>query len=452
MTNEKNFYDILRSKFNSSELPFEEENWKSMKKMIDDSRAAKNRAIWYVASLGLLLFSGGAFGIYEWNSITGKSDTATSHNLPLTKSSANLTKAATTVSNSAISANSASPASEHNIHASNLNNNTIPADQVAPNQNRVAPLHDKGFTSRKHHLKSVSQRIVDNNSISSNDLQNTSEGSTNSVNTILNEDKSLDPISTSAQITATTGSTIQKTASSPANTINKITDSATLNESLPSRYSDEPFILQGKKNLFSVEAGFLWTGGWDYGSNTQGHGFNYVAGIGFLHYLKSKIFIKTGLQFSDFGNMSSAPYTSQRQSGNVVNDSVVTTKRLYYLTIPVQVEYYVGKNTIGGNKNTVGGGFSVSYLIGSSGSVTTYQQFDNYPPVNIQEYSHSATLKGYATWNTSIDLFYKRTFNRKFSMYVIGYYGLTDIKNNSFFATNLFERDKGLKILVSYNL
>jgi hypothetical protein len=246
-------------------------------------------------------------------------------------------------------------------------------------------------------------------------------------------------------------SNFKVTTSTAKISVKKIDSSALLNDNLPSRYSDEPFIMQGKKNIFSVEAGVSWTGGWDYGLTTQGHGFNPLVGIGFMHYIKSKLFLKTGLQFSDFGNMNSVPYIIQRKEGNLVNDSVLTTKRLYYLTIPLQLEYYLGKNTIGGNKNTIGGGGSVSYLLGSSGTVTTYQVYDNNPPVNLTQYSHFSTLKGYATFSSSVYGFYKRTLNHKLAIYGIVYYGLTDLKNNSFFGTNLFERDKGLKILLSYN-
>lgn len=460
MNNEKDFYDILRTKFNSAEQPFDEENWKTMRKMIDDSRSSRIRALWLLSSLGLLLFTAGVFVIYKLNSETGKPNLATvkpsTSQITVTTPQPILSK----VNNSFISnTKTNSGLNENNIAGNSLKDNLPHSNQDLINTGKSSISSNTSISRRvtgneRNFELSATQNNPDLNGVNTHAALTSSNPENIAVGNSNGESKKVVSDANSSGISSVpnSSSTLKETTSTAKISIKKIDSSALLNENLPSRYSDEPFIMQGKTNIFSVEAGVSWTGGWDYGLTTQGHGFNPIVGIGYMHYLKSKLFLKTGLQFSDFGNMNSVPYIVQRKEGNIVNDSVLTTKRLYYLTIPLQLEYYLGKNTIGGNKNTIGAGGSISYLVGSSGSVTTYQVYDNNPPVNLTQYSHFSTLKGYATFSTSIYAFYKRTLSHKFALYGYIYYGLTDLKSNSFFGTNLFERDKGLKILVSYNL
>src|SRR5580698_2780017 len=92
MNNENNFYDILRSKFNDKEQPFDEANWKSMRAMIDKSREKKRRAFWLASSAAFLLLAAGTFGIIEWKANgTGKSTIVSSRNSSVNNSSQNTT-------------------------------------------------------------------------------------------------------------------------------------------------------------------------------------------------------------------------------------------------------------------------------------------------------------------------------------------------------------------------
>lgn len=146
--------------------------------------------------------------------------------------------------------------------------------------------------------------------------------------------------------------------------------------------------------------------------------------------------------------MSSFTYNYQHavnQTNTIFYDSVITTRRLYYLTIPLQAEYYLGHNF------SIGAGGSVSYLLGSSGYATTYQQADNNPPTNVKQYSQNIQLSGYNKVNADIRVYGRWLINRHWSMIVMYYNGITDMKNNSFFGENLIERNKGFQFLAAYS-
>src|ERR1700677_4664362 len=106
MKNETNFYDIIGSKFNERETPYDDANWKQMRAMIDASRAARKRALWLVAaSVGLLLCAGGGIALYTMNNNSGKTNSIANN----ASSVNNNAKSATINSNTNKAANSNVP-------------------------------------------------------------------------------------------------------------------------------------------------------------------------------------------------------------------------------------------------------------------------------------------------------------------------------------------------------
>ncbi len=463
MNNEKDFYDILRSKFNEKEEPFDEANWKSMRKMIDASRAKDKRTLFIAASLCLLLLAGGTFALLEMKGVPGseagkgKISVTSSQNLPGKNSgqtsTVNNNQPVNSTNAIAASANANTPSNASN----ELNNQETSAKNTkASGVNTVAVLSPaKNKRIIKHHAKSA-QSLTGKFALNNN---NNETAISNELNAIEKDTKVENVISMKegtpntapASIgQVTTSSSITK-AKSPANTTVHKADSAIIGPSEPLRFSDEPRIFNGKKQMISMDAGGFYSGGWQATpTTTQGKGFNYVFGVGYTRYLKSKIFLKTGLQFSDFGNMSSYTYnyqTTLHQSPNIVGDSVITTKRLYYLTIPLQVEYFYYK------KWSLNVGATFSYLFTTTASATAYQQVDNNPPINIHTYSQNIQLQGYNKFNSTIFALDRYTFNRHFSVYGGIYFGLTPIENKSFFGETISAEDKaGFKLLLSYTL
>ncbi|HXP52360.1 MAG TPA: hypothetical protein VN922_20570, partial [Bacteroidia bacterium] len=226
----------------------------------------------------------------------------------------------------------------------------------------------------------------------------------------------------------------------------KIIDTiSTVTSILPNK---EPiFVRPVPKYIISVEAGGGYSLGWKYGDTAQGNGVNPVIGIGFTKPINENWSIKSGIQFSTLGGMSSVPFAIKHVTYDFnyhSNDTAVTTQKLYYAILPLQVEYKVGQ------KNAVGLGGTLSYLINATGTIKVYSVNGN-TITNINAYSQNIGLK-YNQWNASLYLVYKRNITNRFSVYLIPYFGLMDIKSNSFFGENNFERDSGVKFLLSYNI
>jgi len=477
MKNENNFYDIINSKFSDRELPFDEENWKSMKKMIDDSRDSKRRILWLFISLALLICVAGAFAFYSWNNGRGKSGAGSANTSVASTTSKTISTNDKLNTNSAPSTNQ--PTSAATKISGNTDNSTVNSTKSVPITNNqpgintiasgqtMAHASSSGKNNKSSHISASGNRgTMSGNkpatrvsvaqasgigSIAGNDKQ--AGGLTQNVqpaNTIPGTKDPANNTVASSQKVATPSSplAVKKTTELAAkNGIHK-TDTIGGSEPLPQRFSNEPRVFMGKTNLFSVDAGTQYSGGWQIGSVVQGKGFNIVVGVGYSHYMGSTIFLKAGLQFSTFGNMSPLTYNYQHNVGHVFYDSVITTQRLYFLRLPIQVEYFVGRK----KRSSIGIGGALWYMIGSTGYATTYQQTDNNPPVNMQRYSQNTPLDGYSTVNVSAHIFYRYVLSEKISMYLMPYIELTNMKDNTFFGENIIERTRGFEYILSYNL
>ena len=246
--------------------------------------------------------------------------------------------------------------------------------------------------------------------------------------------------------------TTKQNASVPVNTLNttqkKTDSSATVKHNIaePLMPGKEQVV---KKNIFFVEAGSGFAMGWNYHDTTEGQGLNPVAGIGVTHILNSKWFLHSGIQGNTIGYLNSSQHTIKyinNDFGYNSMDSIIATNWLYYVTVPIQIQYDLNK------KNSIGVGAAVSYLITGSGKITTYHQSDDFGITNQKVISQTGYVKGFNQWNASVMVLYRRKFSNRISASLIPYLGLMDIKNNSFFIREYFERDMGVKILFSYTI
>ena len=203
-----------------------------------------------------------------------------------------------------------------------------------------------------------------------------------------------------------------------------------------------------RKNIFSMEVGASYMTGWNYGNTTEGKGFDPIAGLGFTHVLNSKWSVHTAAYYNSIGHLSSSSYTSSHTKydfGYNTTDTSITTKWLHYITVPLQLKYNLNE------KNYIGAGGSVSYLITSSGTMTTYNQ-NAFAITNKKEVVQNGYSKGFNTMNASVMVMYGRKLSKRFSANLIVYYGLMDLKDNLFFSQQKFERDMGARIMLSYNI
>jgi hypothetical protein len=457
MNNEKNFYDIVRSKFNEKEEPFDEANWKSMRKMIDDSRADKKRTMWIAASLLFLLLASGTFALIEWKTGGGKQNsvTASVQNNGVNNSSSPSTGISkqNNTSNATVE-NSNSKIASNNSQASNLNNQPIVTNQTPSNGNAaiasIAPTqHQKKIKGHRHRLQTSSNSDSANEIAAMNKTLNDIERDTKIENVISSTDNlqpTQQPLTKEQTKTSNPATTTKTTTAATAAAIKAHIADSIASEKLPLRFSGEPRIFNGEKQMISIEAGCSFSFGWKNGNSTQGLGFNYLFGVGYMHYLTAKWFLKTGIQFSDLGNMSSYSYNYQTAlSSHVVNDSVITTKRLYYMSIPLQFEHFSAYD----GRYSLGIGGTISYLLSSTGSASTYQIIDNNPPANIVNYSQNIQLNGYNKLTASIYGFYRYMFTRHWSAYGVLSF-MTPAENKSFFGQSQYLENTSVKVILSY--
>jgi len=473
MKNETNFYDILNSKFNERELPYEEENWKAMRQMIEASRAAKRRAMWLVAaSIGTLLCVGGGIALYNLNNNNGKTNTVTNgSSVNSNMATTNASNTATGSTNKTTAANTSPDASVNNKTVATTNNNTSPsgistsaagannkpannAPIVAANVNTSLPKHKGSVKQNRHITSSASQSLASSNNIAAangNPATKATENKHEDLHTSKEVGSANTPAvagSTSKSVPAAGSVKSTKTIAAATKTTGIRKTDSTAIDALPDRFSDEPRIFKGKTNIFTVDAGTEYSGGWQLGSTVQGQGFNPIIGLGYAHYMGSRIFLKTGVQFSSFGHMSTYTYSYQHSLGNVIYDSVITTKRLYFVRIPIQAEYFFGRS----KRISAGAGGAVWFLVGNSGYATTSEQLDNNPPFNVVQYSQNASLDGYSKVDVSSYVLLRYTLSHKFSIYGMIYMEMTGMKSQSFFGDNIVERTHGFQFTLSYNL
>jgi hypothetical protein len=92
----------------------------------------------------------------------------------------------------------------------------------------------------------------------------------------------------------------------------------------------------------------------------------------------------------------------------------------------------------------------VLYLVNTSSSVVSYDQ--NYFGVSGNTASTKmGYMDGINNMDAQLTLAYRRKINH-FTITAEGYYGLLDIESNAFFGNNVFERNSGLRLILSYDI
>lgn len=533
MSKEEEFYEIFRSKLTDRNIPVEEEDWRNMRKKIDDSRKRKKRIIWLYLPLACLLLGFGGYELYtsintpankpsasvtknepvkETNTTvatnTNPSNTGTTPVInkeekviatdtkpgkvyPVTEATKNvnqdkkeqkpaITEKQIATTNAvqkpivASTVNKQTKTEKAKTETSSFNYNTteqVKAEHLAVNQ--PAPQKDKTISREKDERISVTQSSV-TSSVQQAQPKNTNAlASSNSKNdsakhdavTVQNSSSPVTDVSVSQAVqpknnSESTHATVKsdsgnKASTQPANNNAKVakTDSTRAKADSSSRQvASLPPIHREPSgvNTISVELGAGYSLGWKYGDTAQGRGIAPIAGIGYTHSFNSKWGIKIGAQASAIDFTSTVPYTIKHTTydfGYNSVDTTVTTKWLFYLAVPLQVEYKLD------DKDAIGIGGSVSYLITAWGKISTSSasSYFNTPQAN-KEYTQYEYVKGFNLWNASVCLLYKRSITKNFSFYVSPYFGLMDMKSNTFFKQTKFERDSGIKILLSYNI
>ena len=93
----------------------------------------------------------------------------------------------------------------------------------------------------------------------------------------------------------------------------------------------------------------------------------------------------------------------------------------------------------------------MAYLLNTTSDFTTNTNIDLRAPVQSKTTTFGYT-QGFNPWNATLAIAYRRRLLDKLSVSVEMHYGLMDIKDNTFFSKQKFERSSGINLILSYDL
>lgn len=203
-------------------------------------------------------------------------------------------------------------------------------------------------------------------------------------------------------------------------------------------------------NLFFIDAGANAQIGWKYINVKEAQGITPIFGISMIHYFNQKWSVNAGLQYSNIAYLKTNTFNSvtNYSFGVTTNTSIFKPYTLHYVGVPLYVNYHVTE------KNAIFAGVGFSYLMNNKIRVQSGQSYTITPSYvqNISSSPNEIRNGFYNNFDVSIAAGYRRKLNGHFSIAPVFYFGLTDIKKDSFFGLNQFERNSGLKLILSYSI
>ena len=199
--------------------------------------------------------------------------------------------------------------------------------------------------------------------------------------------------------------------------------------------------------MVSIDGGFLYSFGWRSSEGYEAKGITPLIGFSITHYLSNRIALSIGIQYINITNMTSSYSSTRSYYDYGVTDTTtsVNLKTLHYISAPVIALYSIDYN------DQIGAGANLMYLINTTSVIDKYVQ----TPFSSNTYSSSKEygyMDGLNPYDIDATLEYKRRLGNYFSLTAAGYLELMGIKSNSFFNTNEFARNNGIKVTVSYNI
>ncbi len=494
MSSEEKFKELLKAKLEAKEFPFKAGNWEKAQQMIDASRNKKKRRALFVL-LGLLLLTSGFIFLYPFANTTA---TVVSAKTPVTAPvtgpatskpaedaknnlSATYQSAAREPAKTEIAAAGSAPGKQS---AAKSADKQAVAPQAA-RQNMVAKANpvpavgvNKGAMAVAINRKKSTEQAPTNNAMAKvpGEAENnitpktvpplaatTKEHTTNNAAGISgsgdndkNEGMAPEPArpaqnETAAEAEKPADTNTMVAAAMP--TVPIATPSLAAKDSVAAVASapvNTPGI-EGRilpKNIFSIEAGTNYLLGWKAQGKQDANGFNPVIGISYMSFISPKIAISAGLQYTSVGNMKQYTHVSKISRYGLGEESYVTKitpLKIHYLQLPLKINFVLN------DKNTFGAGYIFAYLLTVDNKLETYNERLN----SSTDYKTSKTkgyVQGFNNFDSQLSLFYRRAVYHNLFINAEFICGVTDVKNNTFFASSTFERNLGLKLTLVYNL
>lgn len=502
MTNEDQFKDSLKKLVESKEFPFDEDNWEKAAALIRPAGGSGKKFI-ISGIAALLLFLSGVLAYYYLAPSTlpvvaekiktthpahaPVNTPATSHQITSASGASGIHASAATETKKSNAAKSlAEPAMKPNDPAGSLNPSHEKAEPatgkplrntpavIAPvhiNQpintvvksNATAPIVIKGSSKQTPASTTDKKSMIAGNKPLTN---STSENETSQAgNTNTSQAKDEEPLKTTeaakAEPAAKPSAAVTEQTTTPADlpaqaavtettaaTQNSVATAVAKPDTVLKTDPDRNFPVVQKKILFSFEAGADYLTGWKNPGSRDANGFNPVIGINYFNYVTDKLAVSVGVQYTSVSHLDYVNHVSKTTYYDLGAESavtVITPQKVHYLAVPVKLNYSIN------DKNTIGFGCNIAYLLTIDSKVETYNQHPSARD-NIKIYSAKGYTQGFKTFDTQLSLFYRRKIYKNISVNAEVIYGLTDIKDNKFFNSAVFERNKGLKLTLVYNL
>lgn len=475
----KSLNDIIASK----EFPFDEAAWASASAYIDNARKSKRRGLlFFILPAAILIIGGITFYVLQAQGKPNNTATLkvvesvnapnppseTAHNSPVTNSTIEQTAKANQPENTKFNntpESIAPPLSANTKEQSPEGTNAVitkPADSVKPNsttnqKNVTSTTKKQTSTKPKAEISvnnSITPVVMSPNNNPGNETNNSiiplpnGQSATNSNDTTTNVPEPEQTNSganegvttqTSAPLAPLPTESIAAVAAQPTNAVVNKPDTA-LNNSSPT-----PSV-QPKWFVFA-EGGLSYSFGYKNPGLRDGNGFNPVAGLFISNALTNKISVGLGAQYNQVSQMEYSTKVSKVTSYHYTEESDVTEitpQKLYYMVFPIKISYELNKN------NCIGLGYNLGYLINASSKVETYHTGIK----NTTDYKATRSLgytQGLNTLDKQLTVFYCRRLAQKLWFNGELYYGLSDVKDNNFFKSDVKEKNSGIKLTLMYN-
>lgn len=510
MSNDEELKRKLQEIIDSKEFPFDEASWRSASGFIDNARRGKRRAVYFYIPL-ILLFIGGSIYVFTTpftqtlsapqkakvdakpempvntgNTHANNNPSAETLAAPKTRQSTPalpetapgatqnkplIEKTVAEKRKPEVTENPATPQNENQtktpeapVYSSTVSpsfaEEMVPAStngtNTSQNEGKVLANQSGNTTETPELASPTSNTISQSNNVPENTNTPTHNGATPVVqNTKPVEEKPIEPQATKT-IQAQDVTRIIASENRPEPVIILVADSSsrqtpaianTPSVAIPDTASlPKPPFGKPKKFIFA-EAGLGYFTGWKNNDGRDANSLTPVLGLTFSEALTDKLAVNIGLQYNRHANLRYSNHVSKTTTYKLAEESdvtLITPQTLHYLVIPVKLAYNLNE------KSSVGAGINFAYLLDVTSKIETYHQgisgTSNYYSGKTMGYTD-----GFKTIDSQLLFFYRRNIYKNIWANTEVFYGLSDIKNNSLFPTNRFERNAGIKLTLMYN-
>ncbi len=197
-----------------------------------------------------------------------------------------------------------------------------------------------------------------------------------------------------------------------------------------------------------LEAGANYVLGWKTNNQTEGTGFSPLAGLQYYHDVSKKIGLSVGIFYTNINHLSATSHTSTTtriKFGEETDVTVISALNIHYLLMPLKLNYALSRNDF------IGLGYTVAYLLDAQSKVETYSTGLNCSITPTVSRSMGYT-KGLNPFDGQLTFCYRRRLYKEIYLNGEFFYGLRDLKNNTIYNSEDFERAMGFRLSLGINL